>query len=134
MRVREFLQELVARSNGKVHLHVIDPQPFSEEEDRAAELGVRGVPLGGAGGQFYFGLAGTNSTDGREAIEFFEGLEADNTRAYWQDHKQEYEELVRRPMTGTDLAKYVDRGGDLCAWCQPSPKINGPAGSWGLRG
>ena len=34
-----------------------------------------------------------------EAIEFYEGLEADNTRAYWQDHKQEYEELVRRPMT-----------------------------------
>src|SRR2546426_1176064 len=22
-----------------------------------------------------------------EAIEFYEGLEADNTRAYWQDHK-----------------------------------------------
>jgi uncharacterized protein (TIGR02453 family) len=33
-----------------------------------------------------------------EAIEFYEGLEADNTRAYWQDHKQEYEELVKRPM------------------------------------
>ena len=71
-RVREFLQELVSRSNGRLHLHVIDPQPFSEEEDRAAELGVRGVPLGGAGGQFYFGLAGTNSTDGRAAIEFFD--------------------------------------------------------------
>jgi gliding motility-associatede transport system auxiliary component len=71
-RVREFLQELVSRSNGKVHLHVIDPQPFSEEEDRAAELGVRGVPIGGGGGQFYFGLAGTNSTDGHAAIEFFD--------------------------------------------------------------
>jgi uncharacterized protein (TIGR02453 family) len=34
-----------------------------------------------------------------EAVEFYEGLEADNTRAYWQDHKTEYEELVRRPMT-----------------------------------
>jgi ABC-type uncharacterized transport system involved in gliding motility auxiliary subunit len=72
VRVREFLQELVSRSNGKLHLHVVDPQPFSEEEDRASELGVRGVPLGGAGGQFYFGLAGTNSTDGRAAIEFFD--------------------------------------------------------------
>jgi len=73
VRVREFLQELVSRSNGKLHLHVIDPQPFSEEEDRAAELGVRGVPLGAANGaQFYFGLAGTNSTDGLQAIEFFD--------------------------------------------------------------
>jgi uncharacterized protein (TIGR02453 family) len=33
-----------------------------------------------------------------EAIEFYEGLEADNTRAYWQDHKKEYEEFVRAPM------------------------------------
>jgi ABC-type uncharacterized transport system involved in gliding motility auxiliary subunit len=70
-RVRDFLEELVARSNGKLHLHVIDPQPFSEEEDRAAELGVRGVPVGN-GGQFYFGLAGTNATDGHAAIEFFD--------------------------------------------------------------
>jgi ABC-type uncharacterized transport system involved in gliding motility auxiliary subunit len=73
VRVRDFLEELAGRSNGKLHLHVIDPQPFSEEEDRAAELGVRGAPLGGASaGQFYFGLAGTNATDGRASIEFFD--------------------------------------------------------------
>jgi ABC-type uncharacterized transport system involved in gliding motility auxiliary subunit len=72
VRVREFLEELAGRSNGKLRLHVIDPQPFSEEEDRAAELGVRGVSLGATGGQFYFGLAGTNSTDGHAAIEFFD--------------------------------------------------------------
>jgi ABC-type uncharacterized transport system involved in gliding motility auxiliary subunit len=71
-RVREFLEELASRSNGKLHLHLIDPQPFSEEEDRAAELGVRGVQLGGSDGQFYFGLAGTNATDGHAAIEFFD--------------------------------------------------------------
>ena len=72
VRVREFLEELAGRSNGKLRLHAIDPQPFSEEEDRAAELGVRGAPLGATGGQFYFGLAGTNSTDGHAAIEFFD--------------------------------------------------------------
>ena len=72
VRVREFLEELVARSHGKLRLHVIDPQPFSEEEDRAAELGIRGTPLGGVSGSFYFGLAGTNSTDGKAAIEFFD--------------------------------------------------------------
>ncbi len=71
-RVREFLEELAARSNGKLHLHVIDPQPFSEEEDRAAELGVHSAPVGAAGSQFYFGLAGTNATDGHAAIEFFD--------------------------------------------------------------
>jgi ABC-type uncharacterized transport system involved in gliding motility auxiliary subunit len=72
VRVREFLEELAGRSNGKLRLHVIDPQPFSEEEDRAAELGVHGEPFGATGSQFYFGLAGTNSTDGHEAIEFFD--------------------------------------------------------------
>lgn len=47
-----------------------------------------------------------------EAIEFYEGLEADNTRAYWQDHKKEYEELVRRPMTEllTELAAEFGEG------------------------
>jgi ABC-type uncharacterized transport system involved in gliding motility auxiliary subunit len=71
-RVREFLEELAARSNGKLRLHFVDPEPFSEDEDRASELGVRATPLGGAGGTLYFGLAGTNSTDGHAAIEFFD--------------------------------------------------------------
>lgn len=72
-QVQEFLQELAARSRGKLRLHVIDPEPFSEDEDRASELGVRGVPLGSQGtDRFYFGLAGTNSTDGHEAIPFFD--------------------------------------------------------------
>src|SRR5262249_11503575 len=71
LRVREVLEELASRSGGKLQLHVVDPQPFSEDEDRASELGVRGAPLGGSGNQLYFGLAGTNSTDGHQAIPFF---------------------------------------------------------------
>jgi uncharacterized protein (TIGR02453 family) len=46
-----------------------------------------------------------------EAIEFYEGLEADNTRAYWQDHKKEYEELVKSPMTEL-LAELAGEFGD----------------------
>ncbi|MEW6472116.1 MAG: DUF2461 domain-containing protein [Actinomycetota bacterium] len=46
-----------------------------------------------------------------EAIEFYEGLEADNTRAYWQDHKKEYEELVRGPMVEL-LAELADEFGE----------------------
>ena len=33
-----------------------------------------------------------------EALEFFEGLEADNSKAYWQRNKDVYETLVRAPM------------------------------------
>jgi ABC-type uncharacterized transport system involved in gliding motility auxiliary subunit len=73
IRVRELLEELVSRSNGKLTLKVIDPLPFSEEEDRAQELGVTSVPLGGATGEkLYLGLAATNSTDGKEAIAFLD--------------------------------------------------------------
>lgn len=71
-RVRELLEEMAQRSKGKLHLTVIDPQPFSEEEDRAAEFGLQSVPLGTRDGSLYFGLAGTNSTDGREVISFFQ--------------------------------------------------------------
>jgi ABC-type uncharacterized transport system involved in gliding motility auxiliary subunit len=70
-RVREFLEELADRSNGKLILHEIDPQPSSEDEDRASELGVRSTPMGTAGA-LYFGLAGTNSVDGHETIPFFD--------------------------------------------------------------
>jgi ABC-type uncharacterized transport system involved in gliding motility auxiliary subunit len=71
--VRDLLREFAGRANGKIHLHLIDPQPFSADEDRAAELGVRSVNVGGnAANPFYFGLAGTNSTDGHAAIDFFD--------------------------------------------------------------
>lgn len=33
-----------------------------------------------------------------EAIEFYEGLQADNSKAYWQDHKLIYERAVKGPM------------------------------------
>ena len=33
-----------------------------------------------------------------EAVEFYEGLEADNTRAYWQDHRATYRRDVKGPM------------------------------------
>ncbi len=69
-RVREFLEELATRSGGKVHLRVVDPQPFSDEEDRASELGLQSLHAGGD--PLYFGLTGTNSTDGRSSIPTFQ--------------------------------------------------------------
>ena len=38
-RVRELLEEMAERSKGKVRLTVVDPKPFSEDEDRAASFG-----------------------------------------------------------------------------------------------
>jgi ABC-type uncharacterized transport system involved in gliding motility auxiliary subunit len=72
IRVRELLEELVSRSKGKLTLKVIDPQPFSEEEDRATELGITSVPVNASGEKLYLGLAASNSTDGKEAIPYLD--------------------------------------------------------------
>jgi ABC-type uncharacterized transport system involved in gliding motility auxiliary subunit len=71
-RVRELLEEMASKSGGKLRLSVIDPLPFSEEEDRAASFGLQSVPVGNSGETIYFGLAGTNSTDGQMIIPFFQ--------------------------------------------------------------
>ena len=71
-RVRELLEELVSRSNGKLTLKVIDPQPYSEEEDRANELGIAPVAVNQSGEKGYLGLAATNSTDGKESIPYLD--------------------------------------------------------------
>jgi ABC-type uncharacterized transport system involved in gliding motility auxiliary subunit len=63
---------MVSHSNGKLTLKVIDPQPFSEEEDRATELGISSVPISATGEKLYLGLAATNSTDGKESIPYLD--------------------------------------------------------------
>ena len=71
-RVRELLEEIAARSGGKVILETIDPLPFSEAEDRAAGYGLTAVPIGASGDTLYFGLAGSNATDGQVTIPMFQ--------------------------------------------------------------
>jgi ABC-type uncharacterized transport system involved in gliding motility auxiliary subunit len=71
-RVREMLEEFAAGSNGKLVLNVVDPAPFSEDEDRAEQFGLQPVNLGGANDPIYFGLAGTNSVGEEDTIPFFQ--------------------------------------------------------------
>ena len=68
--VRDLLEEIRNRSNGQLRLEVIEPEPFSEQEDLAMSLGLKGAPTAG-GDIIYFGLVGTNAVDGLEAIPFF---------------------------------------------------------------
>jgi ABC-type uncharacterized transport system involved in gliding motility auxiliary subunit len=71
-RVREMLEEFADASRGKLRLSVIDPLPFSEDEDRAAQFGLQGVQLGATPDPVYMGLAGTNSVGDEETIGFFQ--------------------------------------------------------------
>lgn len=71
-RIRDLLDEMAARSKGKLLVEVIDPIPYSEAEDRAAASGIQGIPLGPAGEKIFLGLVGTNATDGQGMIPFFD--------------------------------------------------------------
>jgi len=71
-RVRELLEEYALLSRGRIELEIVDPEPFSEAEDRARQAGLAGAPIGPNREEFYFGLLGVNSTDGREVIRFFD--------------------------------------------------------------
>jgi ABC-type uncharacterized transport system involved in gliding motility auxiliary subunit len=71
IRVRELLAAYQRESGGNIVLESVDPEPFSEEEDRAVAYGLRGVPLDQEGATLYFGLVASGSTDQEQAIPFF---------------------------------------------------------------
>jgi ABC-type uncharacterized transport system involved in gliding motility auxiliary subunit len=70
-RVQQMLRTYVALSGDRIRMEVVDPQPFSPEEDRAVAFGLRGAAVNAAGDRGFFGLAGTNSTGDQQVIEFF---------------------------------------------------------------
>jgi len=55
-RVQELLREIIIASDGNLSLNIIDPEPFSEDEDLATQYGIRAVPITQGGEGVYFGL------------------------------------------------------------------------------
>lgn len=119
-RVQELLDEYVLASNGKLKLEVIDPEPFSENEDKAAEYGLQAVPLGGAGKEAYFGLVITNDEDDskREVIGF---LHPDKERFLEYDISKLVYSVTQksRPKIGLVTTLQVNGGYDMMSR-QPS--------------
>lgn len=68
-RIVNTLEEFVLLSDGNLSLQLIDPEPFSEQEDRATELGMQAVPLRVGGPQLYLGLAAVGAE--REEVMAF---------------------------------------------------------------
>lgn len=118
-RVEEMLKAYERAADGKLRLHVVDPEPFSEDEDKAAEFGLQAVPLNQAGEQIYFGLAGANAAGDRQVIPFF---------ALDQEEFLEYEisRLVQSlanpelPVVGVLSGLQMNGGFDMMAR-QPTP-------------
>ncbi|MEO1793369.1 MAG: Gldg family protein [Pseudomonadota bacterium] len=69
-RVQSLLATYRNLANGRITLEVIDPEPFSDAEDRAVAFGINRLRATG-GPEVFFGLAATNSTNGRGQIPVF---------------------------------------------------------------
>ncbi len=70
-RIENLLEEFALLSGGKLELQKIDPEPFSEMEDRATELGMQAVPVRVGAPQLYLGLAAVGANGKEEVITFF---------------------------------------------------------------
>jgi ABC-type uncharacterized transport system involved in gliding motility auxiliary subunit len=70
-RIRTLLEEFQRISGGKLQLEILDPEPFSDAEDRAVAAGLTGRRLNAEGETGYFGLAASNATDDHQVIGFF---------------------------------------------------------------
>ncbi|MXW19683.1 MAG: ABC transporter [Gammaproteobacteria bacterium] len=69
-RVEDMLNEFEAHSDGRLDVSIIDPAPFSEDEDRAAAFGLQAVRLQVSDDPLYFGVAGSNAVGDEEFIAF----------------------------------------------------------------
>ncbi len=118
-RVQALLRHYASLSHGKLKLEVIDPEPFSADEDRAMAAGIQAIPLED-GQSAWFGLTGENSTDQREVIPFLSAdraqyLEYDLTKLIHKlntPHKKVIGVLTSLPMFGG----YTPRGGQKPDW------------------
>ncbi|MFT5181525.1 MAG: ABC-type uncharacterized transport system involved in gliding motility auxiliary subunit [Alphaproteobacteria bacterium] len=113
-RVAELLGEYERLSNGNVRIEVFDPEPFSPEEDLAVSDGLQGLPFDQTGELVYFGVAGTNSTDDKDAIGYLAPergpfLEYDLTRLVHNlanPDKARVSVLSDLPLQGTQFDNY----------------------------
>ena len=141
-RVRDLLGQYAAMSKGRIVLEDVDPEPFTPEEDRAVQAGMKPAPVQ-SGGAVYLGLEGTNSLDDRTTIAFFAPdreayLEYDLTALIYQlSHpgKPKIAVLSQLPLTnapgsqGQPLGLYAElqRSYDLVTLKDDFPAI--PAGT-----
>ena len=70
-RLKGLLDQYSDISGGKLQVTYLDPEPFSDAEDRAAAAGLKGQRLNQDGETGYFGLVASNLTDNDAVVPFF---------------------------------------------------------------
>lgn len=112
--VRDVLNEFVDRSKGKLTLEVIDPRPYTEEEDEAVRYGVKRFQMT-EDEPFFFGMVATTELGKDETIEFFnpdrqEFVEYDVAKllvSLMQQEKKKIGVIANVPILGTDMSPYM---------------------------
>lgn len=119
-RVQELLAEYQRASNGMIKLVTINPGPFSDNEQRAKQYGLQGVPIEGEADPLYFGLAGSNLLDGAESISFFQPekedvLEYDLTKLIYKLSNAERKSLAVMSALEIDGEEYDPLKGEVAS-------------------
>ena len=118
-RVEELLDAYVRMADGNLSLDEIDPEAFSEDEDRAAALGLQAVPLEQEGAQLYFGLAAQNTQGDTQVIPFF-ALDQEELLEYELSRLISSLAQPERPVIGVLSGLPLNAGFDMQAG-QPRP-------------
>lgn len=118
-RVEEMLKAYQREAGDKLKLKIIDPEPFSAEEDQAAEFGLQGIPLEQGGDSIYFGLAGKNAEGQTQVIPFF-ALDQEEFLEYELSRLVQSLAKPERPVVGVLSGLQVNGGFDMMAR-QPTP-------------
>ncbi len=115
-RVEELLKAYEQVADGKLKLHIVDPEPFSEDEDKAAEFGLQAIPLREGGDSIYFGLAGTNAAKDSQIIPFFQ-LDQEEFLEYELSRLIQGLANPQRPVVGLLSGLQVNGGFDMPISC-----------------
>ncbi len=118
-RVEEMLKAYQREAGDKLKLKIIDPAPFSEEEDKAAEFGLQGIPRQQGGDSIYFGLAGSNAQGDTQVIPFF-ALDQEEFLEYELSRLVQSLAEPERPVVGVISGLPLNGGFDMMAR-QPTP-------------
>ena len=112
--VRELLREYEGLSGNKLKLEVIDPRPFSDEEEEALNYGIKKFPIS-ENENFFFGLAAVSEMGKDAVIPFFEParqefVEYDISKLITQVIQREKSKvgvLSSISIAGADLSPYM---------------------------
>lgn len=112
--VRELLKEYEGISGNKLALEIIDPRPFSDEEEEALSYGIKKFPISESE-NFYFGLAAVSEMGKDAVIPFFEPdrqefVEYDISKLITQITQREKRKvgiISSLAIAGADLSPYM---------------------------